>query len=39
MLKVMFKAEVSLIELNGTAEIGDMNRHVIDAFEHKPILV
>jgi hypothetical protein len=38
MLKVMFKAEVALVELNGTVEIGDMNRHVIDALEHNPIL-
>jgi hypothetical protein len=38
MLKVMLKAEVSLIELDGTVEISDMNRHVIDALEHTPNL-
>jgi hypothetical protein len=30
----MFKPEVPLVELHGAIEVGDVDRNVIDTFEH-----
>jgi hypothetical protein len=30
----MLKSEVAFVEPNGTVEVGNVNRHVIDTLEH-----
>jgi predicted GNAT superfamily acetyltransferase len=38
MLKIVLEAEVLLVKFDGTAEIADMDGHMINALEHNVLL-